>query len=234
MQITLGGVAFPSKAAADRYLKLILAKGDGYVVTEAEFAVLNDLLSRHPEAEAKRGCGVATFIVAPAPDHGWQLCLHVVRTDGSSTDFSRHACLKPDNARTESLRCLRAVVAADIQAAKRRMFDKSGGAIKCPLTGLALAWEQCHADHEQPMTFEVICTTYVEGNLAISFDEFRRRHILHADNAVPHVVAGVRDEFAAYHHRVARLRLIHGPRNCAQAHKFRMKRTRDGYVALCA
>lgn len=32
MQITLGSIKFPSKIAADRYLKLILEKGNGYVV----------------------------------------------------------------------------------------------------------------------------------------------------------------------------------------------------------
>ena len=232
MQITLGTTTFPSKRAADSYLKLILAKGNGYVVTEEEFSVLNDLLSRHPEAEAKRGCGVSTFIVDRAPDYGWQCCFHVVRIDGSSTDFSRHACLRPDNSRTEGLRCLRDVVADDIQTAKRRKFDECGGTIRCPITGLDLDWKQCHADHEQPMTFEVICSTYVEGHLGISFDEFRRRHIVHGDNSIPHVVNSVKEEFKTYHNRMARIRLIHGVRNCSQAHQFRMSRSGDGYVTL--
>ena len=233
MQITLGGTTFPSKIAADRYLKLVLAKGNGYVVTENEFSLLNDLLNRHPEAETKRGCGVSTFIVDRAPEYGWQSCFHVVRIDGSSTDFSKNACLRPDNPRTEVLSCLRRVVADDIQAAKKRMFDERGGMITCPITGIDLSWEQCHADHEQPMTFEVICTCYVEGHQGISFDEFRRRYVVHADNSTPRVVDEQRQEFAKYHNRIARIRLIHGLRNCSQAHQFRMLRSRDGYVSLC-
>jgi hypothetical protein len=233
MKITLGNTTFPSKRAADRHLLTIINKGNGYVVTEEEFSVLNDLLNRHPEAESKRGCGVSTFIVDRAPDHAWQSCFHVVRIDGSSTDFSRHACLKPDNSRTEVLRCLRDVVAEDIQAAKRRMFDERGGTIKCPITGLYLDWKQCHADHEQPMTFEVICSTFVEGHLGITFDEFRRRYIVHVDNSVPHIVDGLNHEFTTYHKRMARIRLIHGVRNCSQAHQFRLSRTQDGYLSIC-
>ena len=232
MKITLGEMTFPSKISADRYLRGILTKGNGYVVTQDEFLVLNDLLSRHPEAEAKRGCGVSTFMVDRAPGYAWQSCFHVVRMDGTSTDFSRHACLKPDNPKTEVLRCLRDVVADDIQTAKRRLFDERGGTIRCPITGIDLGWEQCHADHEAPMTFEVICTTYVEGHVGMSFDDFRSRHVVHADNSVPHVREDMRREFASYHHRVARIRLIHGLRNCSQAHQFRMSRTEDGYVSL--
>lgn len=233
MQITLGNIKFPSKIAADRYLKLILEKGNGYVVTEEEFSILDDLLSRHPEAKTKRGCGVWTFRVDRAPDFGWQSCFHVVRTDGSSTDFSRHACLKPDNARTEVFRCLRDVVANDIHKAKKRRFDECGGTIRCPITGIDLDWEHCHADHEQPNTFEVICTHFVEGHLALSFDEFRRRHVVHSDNSIPHVVEELIQEFTSYHHRLARIRLIHNLRNCSQAHQFRISRTGDGYVSLC-
>jgi len=232
MQITLGGTVFSSKDAADKYLKLILANKNGYVVTEEEYAVLNDLLSRHPNATKKRGCGVSTFIVDASPKSPKDSCFYVVREDNSTTDFSKNKCLKPNNARTECLRCLRTVVEDDIKDAKKRMFDERQGFIECPHTGLKLGWEQCHADHEQPMTFEVICTTFVVGTMGLTFEEFQRKHIVREDNSVTRVTKGMSEQFAAYHHRVAKIRLIHGLRNCSQSHRFRMSRTNDGYLSL--
>jgi hypothetical protein len=231
MIITLGDQTFPSKKAADCFLKLILDHGNGYVVTQEEFAVLDDLLSRHPEAETKRGCGVSTYFVDRAPKYHWQSCFHLMRTDGTCTDFSRHSCLKPDNARTAVLRALRDAVDEDILVAKKRKFEELGGKVRCPLTGLDLGWKDCHADHKQPQTFEMLGSAFVTA-LGMSFEEFKRLHIVHSDNSIPHLVDGMRIQFSTYHRSLANIHLICGLRNCSQAHEFRMNRTSDGYVSL--
>ena len=179
MPYEFGDLFFTSKVAATQHFQKVLTTQDRGIVSDpATVRALRDVFAKHPQADVKAGSvGISGFKIdfAPPP-FGWQTCFHVVRSDGTSTDFSIKSCLTPQTAKGSVLRCLRYVVDGDILAAKKRAFEANGGAVVCPLTKMPLEWTDCHADHEQPLTFEVICLTFVTMK-KLTFDEFDKQHI---------------------------------------------------------
>lgn len=68
---------------------------DGERLTaEDEQAVVDNLLSHHPNAEDKIGCGIDSIMVDRHPQFRFSRSLFVVRTDGGHTDFSYKKCLR--------------------------------------------------------------------------------------------------------------------------------------------
>ena len=63
----------------------------GDKVSAADAEVLRAALARHPDADAKVGCGTANFSVRSA-DFGSK-CFSVNRTDGSTEKFSYRSCI---------------------------------------------------------------------------------------------------------------------------------------------
>lgn len=85
---------FRTKGQAKQFCRDIVARyRDGQTITEADHEFLAELLKLHHEAPAKVGYGVSHFTVATDPI--WMKTRHfvIVRTDGSSTDFSYHTCI---------------------------------------------------------------------------------------------------------------------------------------------
>ena len=81
--VTLGSLHFGKKCDAAAHLKAMLHKYDvGDKVSAADAEVLRAALARHPDADAKVGCGIANFSVCSA-DFGSK-CFWVNRTDGST------------------------------------------------------------------------------------------------------------------------------------------------------
>lgn len=90
--ITVGGISFSRKGAAEKYLKDILYKYElGELVDEKDSSFLSELLARHPEAEQKIGQGIESFHVRKA-DYGTR-CFYVTRVDGTEEKFSARSCL---------------------------------------------------------------------------------------------------------------------------------------------
>ena len=80
--VTLGSLHFEKKCDT-AHLKAMLHKYDvGDKVSAADAEVLLAALARHPDADAKVGCGIANFSVRSA-DFGSK-CFWVNRTDGST------------------------------------------------------------------------------------------------------------------------------------------------------
>ncbi|CAM6122097.1 unnamed protein product [Calypogeia fissa] len=63
------------------------------VQADVEKMIVEDVLAHHPQSEAKIGCGIDHIKVDYHPDHPTSKCFHIVRKDGSCTDFSYHKCL---------------------------------------------------------------------------------------------------------------------------------------------
>ena len=92
-----GEEAFSSKTKAAKFfsdMRLLYPIG-GTITNPAHWAAVADLLQGHCEREAKIGCGVAKFFVAPAPrPHQHTTCFWIERTDGTKTDFGFSACVE--------------------------------------------------------------------------------------------------------------------------------------------
>lgn len=63
-------------------------------VSDADGLDLSSLLKRHDEYSEKVGVGIDHYKVDGAPDGYSGKCFWIVRTDGSSIDFSFGHCLK--------------------------------------------------------------------------------------------------------------------------------------------
>ncbi|KAG6543384.1 hypothetical protein Mapa_015298 [Marchantia paleacea] len=63
------------------------------VDAESQKMLLQDVLIHHPRREEKFGCGVNSVKVDSHPEYPATKCFHVVRTDGSTSDFSYRKCL---------------------------------------------------------------------------------------------------------------------------------------------
>ena len=118
------------------------------------------------------------------------------------------------------------MVNKDIVIAKRRKFDElkgEDGRVMCATTGEALTWEGVHADHQQPMTFEVICSTFAAHRnipleaLPITYG---------ADNQLTPKLTDDRiaEAFRQYHHKVAKIRIVSKQRNLLEAGKHRLRK----------
>jgi hypothetical protein len=90
--ISFGPLHFAKKGDAAAHLKAMLHRYDvGDKVSTHDAQVLIDALAHHPEAAAKKGCGISHFSVRSA-DFGTK-CFWVNRTDGTSEKFSYRGCI---------------------------------------------------------------------------------------------------------------------------------------------
>ncbi|BBN04561.1 protein MpNRPD1 [Marchantia polymorpha subsp. ruderalis] len=64
------------------------------VDAESQKMLLQDVLIHHPRREEKFGCGVISVKVDNHPEYPSTKCFHVIRTDGSTSDFSYRKCLE--------------------------------------------------------------------------------------------------------------------------------------------
>jgi hypothetical protein len=90
--LTIGSLHFAKKGDATAFLQAMLHRYDvGDKVSAADEQVLRDALARHPEAEAKVGCGIKHLSVRSA-DFGTK-CFWINRPDGTTEKFSYKACI---------------------------------------------------------------------------------------------------------------------------------------------
>jgi hypothetical protein len=90
--VEIGGVKFDKKGDALDYLKDILGKyKPEETVVEQDSIFLRQALDRHPEAQEKIGCGVASFFVRRADFS--TTCFWIKRTDGTVVRFSYKSCV---------------------------------------------------------------------------------------------------------------------------------------------
>lgn len=92
--LKLSSIEFETKQEAKNFFKAMLHKySPGSKVKDEDAVHLEALLSLHPEHVEKIGSGLDYFQVMNA-DFGTQ-CFCIVRTDGSSDDFSYIHCITP-------------------------------------------------------------------------------------------------------------------------------------------
>jgi hypothetical protein len=90
--ISLGSMHFAKRGDAVACLKDMLHRYDvGDRVGADDTLILRAALERHPDAEAKKGCGITHFSVRTA-DFGTK-CFWLNRSDGTTEKFSHTACI---------------------------------------------------------------------------------------------------------------------------------------------
>jgi hypothetical protein len=148
------------RAVRDRY------QDNEIISAAADNAFLRELLARHPRAAEKIGVGVSHFVVTT--DAVWHKTrgFVIVRTDGSSTDFSFMKCLNGENLKTLVHEALRGAVVDQILDFKNNEFAR--GIVYCVFTHERLTSDSGHVDHAPPNTFDVLARRWMnENNLSL-------------------------------------------------------------------
>jgi hypothetical protein len=151
--IQIGANTFKSKSDAKNHARAIMERYSvNQIITGTDDIFLRDLIAIHPEADQKIGCGIAHF--TSQIDPVWKTTRHflIVRTDGSSTDFSFHTCIDGNNHRKDVLHALRHAIAEQVVYFARCAFICNPHP-SCPYTGEILSPANCHVDHSPPETF---------------------------------------------------------------------------------
>lgn len=225
--IEIGALSFSTKDAATKHFQGILYRYQvGEIIPDPDHTELGWLLERHSEAADKIGTGVKNFSVRDAL-YGTR-CFEVIRVDGKRTDFSFKNCIdgKGPSPQAQVMAALRAEVTSDILDKKREWFTKHGdseGKVECALTGVRVSFEDAHADHASPYSFGALAVTFlaargIEPSLALVTPP--------ADNQYQPTLAdrALAQEWVAYHHKLAVIRVVAKGANLARAHESKVKK----------
>lgn len=170
-----GGVAFRTQGDVISHIQAIAAKYDiGDVLDSADFALMYDVLLRHPRADEKIGCGIDWIGITRIEAYGWKnKVFQLFRFDGTITDFSWRKCLrvKPVDHASYVKDAFRRVVASDVAEYKRVYFDRfanDNGDVRCEVTGLWVSYTRSHVDHVKP--FRILMDEYLKA-AGVSYDD---------------------------------------------------------------
>lgn len=211
---SVNGEVFITKGELeDRVRSIVNRYPDNQSLDWVDLAFMVDLLSNHPQANIKVGCGIASIYVQRNPIYKKNRGFVLVRTDGTETDFSWLECIKPTPHRKKVISACRALIESYTMEFKQQYFDERGGVSTCPFTGETIRFTGSHVDHAPPMTFEVIFDNFIKGEgFDIDLVELRDEF---ADNKYQDELAD--DALAAvwieYHNKHAQLRVISAKAN---------------------
>lgn len=218
--VQIGARTFATKTAAKEFARGIIARhADGQTIMGEDDLFLRDLVSIHPEAATKIGCGVAHFTTRRDPVWRSNRHFQIVRNDGSETDVSFHVCIDGTNERGDVFAALRHAVCEQVISFQRAAFA-SGVPPVCPYTKQSLTVADAHVDHTPPDTFFAIATRWMQvAALAIS-------DIPLVENADNQWLRTLRDPahsvaWSSFHRAHARLRIISRPANLSHAKRER-------------
>jgi hypothetical protein len=159
------GQSFKTKSALKQYISSMTQQYEvGEIINKADQEFMSEILSWHPRSKAKIGSGIKAFKIIETP-HG-TIGVELIRTDGSTTDFSYYKCIDGESKIKAVKAACRAAVADDIISFKRAIFKSKAKdeKIQCPFTGEWVGFSEAHVDHIPPQTFESIFQDWIEKN----------------------------------------------------------------------
>jgi hypothetical protein len=221
MSIEIGSLTFATQKATVEHFRAILHRhGVGTTIPEPDATELRWLLNRHPWATQKIGCGVDRFTTQINPTPGQRTTEFVIiRTDGSSTEFSYRNCIKAPTALTDAKKAMRAEITPDILAAKEAYFAKhadAAGRIRCPITGEWITSDEADADHAPPRTLDTLIMAFLTARGITPAADFVDDHTdnQHGPQMRDRALA---DAWQNYHHKLAAIRVVSAAANRARA-----------------
>jgi hypothetical protein len=220
--IEIGDNVFKSKKAAMEHIREILYR---YPLNQplegADLIFMCDLLLCHPDADSKMGVGVKSIFIEQETVFNKTIHFSVLRTDGSSTDFSFKKCLSPNlNAPIKLFKlAARRVIEDQIISFRDNSFLRadSTGKIQCPITGELVDKNSSHVYHILPNSFDKIVVDFIRIN-NINVDEAR---LIEPPTGIGRVFAddNLKNSFANYHKINAQLRVVFPTANLRQKKK---------------
>ena len=201
--ITIGGITFQTKTAAEEHVRKILNRWlPAKALHGSDLAVALDIIEQHPTKARIKGDGILCVEIQDL-GHGHRRFIARGR-DGSIRDFSWRPVVYPRSERAKIIAVARAVIQADCNQVKVRLFDKTLYPI-CPVSKLPLTWENCDVDHIPPCTFRLLFDRWLGINgLLIEDIEVVNNHKFRRMND-----AFLEDNWRQFHYDNAKLRVVH-------------------------
>lgn len=159
----IGLKEFRTKKEAEAFVQSILYRyKPGQELSDEDLVFIMDLLQRHPSAEKKIGVGIRNVRVVK--EVIWGTChFEILRTDGSTTDFSFMKCLYPATRLQLFKQACRHAVAKEMVDFRHRAFDLANaeGQIICPILHTPITIHEAHVDHGPPWTFDRLVQEFI-------------------------------------------------------------------------
>jgi hypothetical protein len=218
------------KDEEDYYRRMLAGYADGERVSVPDTSDLAALVLRHPHAREKIGAGISHFTAGPSIYKSRCFFLH--RIDGTFEDVSYLTCIrKPTSARSDVIAAMRQEIQDDVLDAKRKYFLEHADEeerVRCGETGELITYDEAHADHALPLSFNVLATLFLAARkIEPSFE------IIARDGQFGCALADrtLALEWKQFHHANAHIRIISRSANSALA-RFAKPRAQDCQLKL--
>jgi len=161
--VTIGTRTFQSQKTAKTFFNVMLNRHAlGAPVAETDARELQALVERHPRRDQMTSGG--HFEVASGALGA--RCFRLVRSDGSTFDFSIAECVehRPTDPRAGLIARFQEAVAPDLEAARARYLAKhldDDGMVTCGITGNRIMPADGDLTYRAPLTFEAIVTPFL-------------------------------------------------------------------------
>lgn len=159
--IEVQGKVFQTKKALEEFVRSsLISIGYGNTLPSELKAFMDELLTRHPEHDEKRGMGVQNYWVVKNPLNPKAVALEIERIDGSRVDVSWLTCVKGSGQTIDvKLRAaMRTSIASQIQVFKREALRD---APMCAICGDHEQGPFWHVDHD-PIPFEQLVRDFLK------------------------------------------------------------------------
>jgi hypothetical protein len=201
----IGNHEFPTKAAAETFIRELLSKWKGQPFISGDDAqFVQSLLALHPRQHLIIDCGLKHIKVQEI-DKGYLRFL-AVRVDSSIRDFSWRNCLSPKSQRSQVMSICRSVVDPQI-IAFRNDFWRNRKTADCPVTSEPMTIRDSDVDHAPPNTFAVL----VEQWLRVVRSDFELIEIEYRSGYEERYMFAERwleGDWSEYHMQLAELRVV--------------------------
>jgi hypothetical protein len=175
MELNVLGQTFSTQTALREFVRQMLHSHDvGRRIGSPDHEFLEELLSLHPSAVDKRGCGVGHFEVRINSPYGKSTRgFWIIRLDKTEIDFSYLECIKATSHESKVKSAMRHAIWPQVLTYKEKYFGDSRQSA-CEETGEPITWEQCHVDHRPPKTFDVIVRRFLDES-ALAYTDIEVR-----------------------------------------------------------
>lgn len=149
----IGPFAYRSKKEATEAVRDVLHRAErGARLDGADAELITALVHCHPDATGKIGSGLQGVEVRTI-EYG-QPGFWLLRTDGTSTEFSYRKALSAPSHRAEVLATMRRSISDQIAEFRQATFADTA-TIACPITGETLTRDHGQVDHHDPTFIEL-------------------------------------------------------------------------------
>lgn len=221
--IEIGDKIFKTKKAAEDYIRSILYKYElGESLAGEDLIFICSVLELHPDKDEKIGVGLKSIIVEKETTYNKTAHFSVVRVDNSKEDFSFKKCINlslNDPIKLFQSSARRAVVDQILSFRDNEFLQKKdmNGNMACAITGVLISKNTSHVDHVPPKTFKSIVLDFI----AINSIDVKDSLFTEAPGGIGRVFVddNIKNSFADYHRRVAKLRVVSPFGNLSQKKK---------------